>query len=187
MTARPIRLFIAAAIPETYRPVLSRAQRTLAHQANRVSLTKADNLHLTLCFIGEVATHQLSELRSLFFDWAAERESAYSCAMERYGTFKGKDGLTVWAGLDVDEALTEAVDQLRRRLSLLGYEVDMRPWLAHLTIARRYDSPVAWHDLKNELPLPDHSASIDQISLYQSEFTPNGMRYTALETWHAKA
>ncbi len=187
MKSDSIRLFIAAALPEPYAPLLSRASEILAQKAGSVSLTKAQNLHLTLSFIGEVSPARATDIRLLFLDWSAGLREAYSCRIDRYGYFKGKDGLTVWAGLEVDDALVDAVDDLRCRLIRQGLETDLRLWLPHLTIARRFKSEYSPNDVIGKLPLSSNPALIKRISLYRSEFTPHGMNYTPLETWEAKA
>ena len=48
-----MRLFVAAALPESWKDALDRAARALADQGVRGNFTRRENYHLTLVFLGE--------------------------------------------------------------------------------------------------------------------------------------
>ena len=48
-----MRLFVAAALPESWKAALDRAARALADQGVRGNFTRRENYHLTLVFLGE--------------------------------------------------------------------------------------------------------------------------------------
>lgn len=184
MTAqdKQLRLFIAATVPDVFRDDLLQAQQQFRAGSSRISLTKTENLHLTLCFIGSVSQTQAGLLREQFRALHTNKPRPFRSQLERYGCFNGRDGLTIWAGLKVAPALEAWVDHLRNELRTMGFSIENRPWLAHVTLARRAVLKTNRNDLLINCPIKPTIAMIDTISLYQSEFTEEGMVYTVLES-----
>lgn len=137
MTAERARLFVALALPEQVRAVLGQWQSDrLAGLVSSLRITAADDLHVTLCFLGAQPVSGIAEIAGAL--------SALSGS--------GRPVLTVGAPIwlpprrpgvlgveleDHDGALGRLQASLARVLEGRGfYEPERRPFRAHVTVAR---------------------------------------------------
>ncbi len=92
-----------------------------------------EKLHLTLVFLGDVERERLEPLRALA---ASVRGSRFDLSLDRLGYWR--HALIAWAGTSVvPEALAGLVAALEERLSAAGYAFDRRPYVPHVTLARK--------------------------------------------------
>ena len=131
-----IRTFIAVDFdnPE----IVSRAQevqRRLMESGAVMKPVEPQNLHTTLWFFGELDRGRLQ----LVLDNAREVEfKAFKVGVKGVGYFPGGRRVNViWLGID-DPAggLSSIVEQLKDRLTRLGFKYDERGFTPHLTIGR---------------------------------------------------
>jgi len=131
-----IRTFIAVDFdnPE----IVSRAQevqRRLMESGAVMKPVEPQNLHTTLWFFGELDRGRLQ----LVLDNAREVEfKAFKVSVKGVGYFPGGRRVNViWLGID-DPAggLNSIVEQLKNRLTRLGFKYDERGFTPHLTIGR---------------------------------------------------
>lgn len=172
-----MRLFIAADLPEEMLGAMAEAREVLRRHAGRISLTRDQNLHLTLRFLGEVQQEKLPGLRRLI------RSLTFggSMALTHYGSFPSPEGLTLWAGLRLDEAALHMARQAEKGLRALGFPPENRPFVPHVTLARRAELLEPLERLRPLLPLRPEAVPLAGLALYQSLLGPGGSRYTALE------
>lgn len=91
------------------------------------------DLHLTLHFLGQVASERLDALRSL---GAGIRAQGFELVLDRLGHWPRPQVL--WAGpAEMPPGLLELHARLGAGLQALGFELDSRPFAAHVTLARR--------------------------------------------------
>lgn len=140
------RLFFAA-LPES--ETLHQLEATLmALPADLGRLVPAPNLHLSLAFVGAVSGVHLECLRM-----RARRVVApeITLCLEHFGHFAHAEVL--WIGPQtVPVELSELVAQLTAVVSACGVAPDTRPYVPHVTLARRVRrlpltlelTPVAW-------------------------------------------
>lgn len=132
-----IRTFIAVEVAEKIRDKLAEEVRILHAGAPLVKWVKAENMHLTLRFLGDVKEDDLEEL----FDALAEEAagiSSFAMEIKGIGAFPNwRHPRVVWAGCGegADEAadLGAAVEEV---CVDLGYEREKRPFRPHLTLGR---------------------------------------------------
>lgn len=140
--------------------------------------------HITLWFIGEVdpPTHEaiVGALRPPF------AVPAFTLEIGGLGAFppRGKPRV-LWLGVRVGgESLAALYRELARRLEPLGFAPEMRPYSAHLTIARVKDVPrAAVERLHRALASSDPSAgacTIAAVTLFRSRLSPRGAHYEPL-------
>ena len=172
-----MRLFIALDLPEPLRPLLAEAGDVLRAHADKVSLTKPHNLHLTLRFLGEAGEDRLPALRQLIHQAPLGGQAALS----RYGSFATPDGLTLWAGLLCDEAALSLARAMEEGARALGFPAEKRPFVPHVTLARRARLKVPLGEIARMLPLHLESLPVPTLTLYQSLLGREGPVYTALE------
>jgi 2'-5' RNA ligase len=123
-----MRLFIGIPIPDHVQQSLLR----LGGGLERVRWQRADQLHLTLHFLGEVHPERLDKLRSVVqsLDW-----NPMLIHVNDFGSF-GKPVRILWAGVHPDAALIEQHSHLGKALQECGFAVESRDYRPHITLAR---------------------------------------------------
>ncbi len=130
------RLFFALWPDESTRARLADAARILYGECGGKK-TKAESIHLTLVFLGEVETGKVGLLRGIASRIA---ESAFEVRMDRAGYWK--HNRIVWAGMTtIPPELGRLVTVLQQGLRVGGFEFDGRAWFPHVTLVRKADAP----------------------------------------------
>lgn len=176
------RLFVSLEVPASIAELLLRLDPGLPG----VRWVAAEQLHLTLAFLGQVAPESAADLRTRL---AAIRFSRFFLPLQGIGTFpvKGRPKV-VWLGVGRGHP---HLFQLHKRVTdaalAAGFEPDLHPWHPHLTLARCEDvtpqkmSPF----LRAHADFDDGLVPIEAFQLKSSRLTPNGSIYTTELTVHA--
>lgn len=175
---RPLRLFVAASVPEQERVWLRDETAELRALWPRARWTELDNQHVTLKFLGATPPGRLPEVDLACAALAAQVEPC-ELALDGLGVFPSRARARVlWAGLhDPSETLARIAAGLDDRLAPLGFEAEKRRFTAHLTLARFRD-PVRIGSLP-ELP-PALAFPLKSFGLWRSRLSPQGARYEQL-------
>lgn len=182
-----IRLFIAATLPPALIKHLQYLQLRVKNMSTKASLTKPDNLHCTLRFIGEVQSQDVAAIREAFLSLRDKsplnEPDGLAVQLDRVGRFHSDPGALIRVDLDVPDRFRDFVRDLEDALVATGLKRDRRPWKPHITLARRVVSAMSPDDLCATLEqlLDKKAFPIEKIVLFRSEFTPRGMKYTPLE------
>lgn len=169
-----MRIFAAIALPEDVRAAFGEAISNLKRQhpgAGRWS--RAENLHLTLAFIGEVppaaaqeAAAALAEADSVMLSWK----------MDRFGTF-GRLKI-LWCGLEDSRPAEALAAAVRAKLSERGIAFDAKPFRAHITLARDWTGPNPEQLPEKLLPAADGQMRPARAKLFATERDESGrIRY----------
>ncbi|HEX9390089.1 MAG TPA: RNA 2',3'-cyclic phosphodiesterase [Usitatibacteraceae bacterium] len=129
--------------------------------------------HLTLCFLGEVASARLDELLAI---GGAVKARAFDIRINKVSCFdSAKVG---WAGSKlVAPALMNLQAAIQQGVSQAGFNVDPRPFRPHLTLVRHL--PQSFETMSTqELQWP-----VSGFSLVVSRADAAGVRYELLKTW----
>ena len=170
-----MRLFIAIQLNDEVRESVRKTQAAFRRQGVRGNYTPAENLHLTLAFIGEYGDPD-----SVLDAMETVRFSPFSLTMEKTGCF----GDLWWTGFADSKPLDNLVRNLRRALADAGIPYDKKKFKAHCTILRR-----AAYAKSGNLPHIDAapvSMRAERISLMQSTRGRHGMIYTELGSVRAQ-
>ncbi|MBI3576276.1 MAG: RNA 2',3'-cyclic phosphodiesterase [Gammaproteobacteria bacterium] len=166
------RLFFALWPDEALRSRLYRLGADLLDD-NRGRRLPAENLHLTLAFLGYVDTERQACL---------EREAsimlpAFTLVLDRAGFWPHKGVL--WVGGTPPEGLQALVWELNQGLNTCGIEPETRPFQVHLTLARNV------HHLRlgRDHAIAPLTWKVSQFALVASQTLPTGARYEVLRTW----
>lgn len=133
-----MRLFFALWPGERLRRELDALAADLAQRAQGKAVPAA-KVHMTLAFLGEVPSARFpaaveagSRVKGEAFDFALDEVGAFRSAQVAWiGSAAGHPALTaLQSGL---------ADELRRE----GFELESRPFAAHVTLARRIRRPIA--------------------------------------------
>ena len=171
-----MRLFIAIQLNDEVRESVRKTQDAFRRQGVRGNYTPAENLHLTLAFIGEYGDPD-----SVLNAMETVRFSPFSLTMEKTGCF----GDLWWTGFADSKPLESLVKNLRHALADAGIPYDKKKFKAHCTILRR-----AAYAKSGNLPHIEAapvSMRAERISLMQSTRGRHGMIYMELGCVWAQA
>jgi 2'-5' RNA ligase len=179
-----VRLFVAVNLPAELRTSIHDDTAALRAAAPGVSWTRAENLHLTLKFLGDVDEHGVARLREALLPVAA-RHDPFSLRLAGLGAFPnfGRPRV-VWIGVTRTHQLSSLWEDVEQACALLGFERDGRGFTGHVTLGRvRRPLPrsaartleLAAGTVPNE-----YVAGITSADVMSSEPAPGGSRYTVL-------
>jgi RNA 2',3'-cyclic 3'-phosphodiesterase len=133
-----VRLFFALWPNAVTRARLDRWGQAL-HEVCGGRRTRADNLHLTLAFLGNVADARLAEVEAAMARVAPRR---FLLTLDQPGHWK-KNGIA-WAGTSAVPAELEALAaELRASLAAASLPFDPQPFAVHVTLLRDARAPAA--------------------------------------------
>lgn len=178
------RAFIAARVPPP--PLLADVMRRIAGMAQgnkAIKATKAQNLHITLRFLGDTDPPYFAPIAE------ALRASAvmepFDLCITGLGAFPhaGRPSV-IWAGVRGDEPLRLIVDDLNPRIDALGFGGEQRAWRAHLTLARVKTRPPdeLFEMLESMRETPFGIVPVRSLELMKSDLTPAGPVYSVVES-----
>ena len=132
--------------------------------------TPAENLHVTLAFLGEVAPARLPAVEDAC---AAAGGAPFTVSLDHLCAVRDM----VWAGGTAPAGLVNLVADLHRHLVGAGVGLDARPFRLHVTLVRRALRAlpaVAWQPVQ---------WPAGHFSLMQSRPGPRGPVYFELRSW----
>ena len=175
-----LRAFFGLPVPEPQRQELGSFIATCASLAPAFRWTPAENLHLTIRFVGGVERSVVEPVADALVDLPP---AAFDLELGSLGTFgRGPGARVVWLGLqsgaDGAAAVAARVEEECLRAGLVGQN---RPFRAHLTLARaraRYGASLP------DLPAPPSLEQwrADELILYASRLTRSGATYEVVRT-----
>ena len=171
-TRRRRRLFLALWPDDAWRHRLEHDLRKSVRRTGGAAVP-ARNLHMTLVFLGSVDEERL----------AAARAAAQVIARPAFDLLLGR--VEVWPRQHLlclvpsvkSEPLRELAIDLRTQLETRGFEVEKRPFRAHVTLARKVNRPRS----VEVLALP--TWPVRDFALVESETASGGSEYRVLERW----
>ena len=166
-----IRLFCGLQLPEETVALLAEWQPA---SLPGVRLVPAENLHVTLCFLG---SRPRSDVPAVARELAAAAARAGPVRL-REDRYRETGSVAMIVCEDVGGAGALLAADLGARLERLGvYRREQRPWLPHVTVAR-------FHTRPRLSPAPPALGEVGVVraALYSSSLRPTGAHYEALET-----
>ncbi len=179
-----IRAFVAVPLPGDLVGALIRLQDQLRPDL-KASWTRAEAMHLTLHFIGDVAPSSVAGITAALRSHCAGVDP-FAVFARDLGVFPGpRRPRVLWAGIDDAAPLLELQRGLAGPLREGGVELDSRPYRPHLTLAR-FRKPLGRQDLSFLSAIlrgeqrDFTSVPVEEVRLYRSELLPGGARYSVL-------
>ncbi|MFA7024358.1 MAG: RNA 2',3'-cyclic phosphodiesterase [Candidatus Cloacimonadaceae bacterium] len=183
-----MRLFVALQPPLSLRAEMVRALKTLQSIKHRgINWVSAENLHLTVNFIGDVAEHQVDAIKELVFVHASELK-ATKLKAEGITLFPSRSPRLIWLALSGDEKDLSLLNrQLLSGMRQLGIDADAKKLKLHVTLGRikapqspEFERTVLAQTLKTE------ETYWDTLALYRSILRPEGPKYDIIEQYNLK-
>lgn len=171
-----MRLFLALDFPEGIKERLFSAAALLRKNAEHGSITRKENFHLTLAFLGEVPPQRIPALKEVM---TAVSAPSFSLFISSIGCFHRPQGDLYWAGVESEPFLTELQQELLKCLNEAGFSIEAQKFVPHVTLGRGIYgiSPV----LQNPSGLlPSMKLQIRAFSLMQSARVNGILTYTEL-------
>lgn len=185
----PARLFLAFDLPRAHREEIRNRSATVKKELPAARWVPAENLHLTLAFLGDVPTDRIDELigalRPAFARTPAE-EPFLELAAAGGGTFPpNRPARVAWVGIEGPPELTAVQRRVERAaMRALDREPRRKPFHPHVTVARPRRP---WNRRATERFAAAFEGRlgepfvVERGVLYRSQLKPGGSVYAALQ------
>ena len=180
-----MRLFVALKIPPDVRENLGEFLAVLRALSPQPRWVRAENLHITLKFIGEVQTERLGDIRAALS--AVDSGPLITLDFRGLGFFPNEKCPRVfWAGIEASANLAQLAIDVDRALEKLGILPEKRPFSPHLTLAR-FEPPGLTEKLRAAIRENAKRefgfVAAKEFHLIESKLKPGGAEYTTAETF----
>jgi 2'-5' RNA ligase len=181
-----VRLFVALEIPVEVRENLAALSGELRARIPQARWNRAENLHVTLKFIGEAGAEKMEGIRAAL----AGVRTVAPVAMEFRGLGCFPDARrarVLWVDAAAGPELARLADGIESALEPLGFAREQREFSSHVTVARFPQGPGNAEKLQatlGEYKSRSHGRhTAREFCLFQSELQQAGSKYTRLACW----
>ena len=179
-----MRLFVAIQIPDDIRAAFGLLIKELRVAQPQAKWVRAENLHLTLKFLGNTEPEKLQAVQTVLSSIYAEQ--SVQLEFRGLGFFPNeKKSRVFWAGLEASSNLAELAARIDQAMHDLDFPLERRPFVPHLTLAR-FEPPGASPKLLNVVRLRRlgsfGSLTATEFHLIESKLKPTGAEYTTVQT-----
>jgi 2'-5' RNA ligase len=180
-----VRLFVALEIPFEVRENFAELIRELRTIAPREKWVRAENLHVTLKFIGEIAPEKTDPIRQALA--SVRSDSIVKLSFRNLGFFPNeKHPRVFWAGVEASPNLQKLAAGIEIVTEKLGFPREQRPFSPHLTLAR-FETPRLPENLQaavqENMRREFGALETKQFHLIESKLKPSGAEYTTLQSF----
>ncbi len=177
-----MRLFIAIHLNKTVLNNMKDLISPLGRQYKEVKWVAAQNIHITLKFLGETDE---ANLNNIIHSLQTIEQKSFSLTIEKTSAFPNLNfPKVIWLGVTGDlKPIIQLSKQVDEQMAQLNFPEEKRKFSPHITIGR----------VKGKAPKPllsflkqhhDHDfglITIDSFKLMSSELTPKGPIYTIVK------
>ena len=161
-----MRLFIAIRLSDEMKKALVTCMHDLKKQGVEGNYVPAQNLHMTLAFLGE------------YDDPAKVKEVIRKVPLPEFRlalSEKGNFGNILWAGVKGNQKLKTYVKDLRAALAAEGIPFEKEKFVPHITLIRKVSAKKPY-----QVHLPKADMTVKKASLMRSEQKNGKMVYKEL-------
>jgi 2'-5' RNA ligase len=178
--AKPLRLFVAADIPEEIRKTLATATEPLMDQLPRARWVPPQNWHVTIKFLGSTWPRLLGWVRGSISAVAAEQRP-FASALTGLGVFPSpRRARVLWAGLDDPDQRFRGIARDLDSVLEREFRKEKREFTPHLTVAR-FDPPIHVPEDALATTIQRATFAVDRLTLYRSFLQRPAPRYERVE------
>jgi len=179
-----VRLFVAIEIPEDIRAAFGALLKDLRGIAPHTKWVRAENLHVTLKFLGETEAAKLGAVQNAL--GAIRSEQPVKLEFRGLGFFPNDQRPRVfWAGMEASANLKSLASHIDHAAHRLGFSLEERPFAPHLTLAR-FQPPGIAPKLREAIQARSAqscgSLTTHEFLLIESKLKPAGAEYTTVQT-----
>jgi len=177
-----VRLFVAVPLPQA---IQDRVAELCCGLAN-ARWVDAENLHITLRFIGEVDESRFEDIDLAL---SGIRAPAFQLKLRGVDSFGNNNGVrAVWVGIEREPALFHLRDKIESAVVRAGISPETQKFKPHVTLTRsrlrgdtRLGVFIANHSLFQAGPFP-----VDEFALFSSFLSQSGPIYTPERSYPLK-
>ena len=177
-----MRMFVAIDLDEAMKAAVAREQQMAWRLAAQSPITfvKPEQAHLTLVFLGEVASPQCDRVITAMQEPMAGTAS-FDITFGGLGAFPpGGAPRVLWLGLlDGAREVIAVQRHVAHRLEALGVELEDRSFHPHLTLGRWRQSGPSDRPAPSADPRPTGTLHVDRVTLYESRLSSEGPTHIA--------
>ena len=180
-----MRLFVAIQIPADIRAAFASFLKELAAIAPRVKWVRAENLHVTLKFLGNTDPAKLAPLQKIL----STLHSPTPVALDFHGLGffpSEKRPRVFWAGMESSPNLKFLAQDVDRAVHQLRFPLEDRPFAPHLTLARFNPPgmpPMLFTASQENTTRSFGSFTASDFHLIESKLKSTGAEYTTLQSF----
>ena len=185
-----IRAFIAIDLSQEILERIDQMSLDLRSRLEEIPVrwVPADNIHLTLKFLGNVSTANLEMLKEIMGNVVANHHEC-DISVGGIGAFpKTHNPRVIWVGMEVPQELISLQHNIEIETARLGYSREHRPFSPHLTFGR-VSRNASSQDVRAIAEILDNykvgflgATRITSVYLYRSDLKPEGAVYTPIYT-----
>lgn len=167
------RLFVAINFPKEVTERLFTAAQHLRSHSLSSNVSRRENLHLTLAFIGETPNLKgaISALKGIDLP-------SFPLTLEGYGEFSSRDGHICFAKTASNPDLRKLADTVRKNLINCGLSIDTKLFKPHITLCRQFTPSKDFSAEDMEKLLCAETVTVSRISLMRSDRINGKLTYT---------
>jgi 2'-5' RNA ligase len=189
-TPHVIRAFIAIELPPHIRQELNLILKQLQARLSRAAIrwVPANNIHITLKFLGDVSVSNLDLLKKIL-DAEGRRHKPFDITVSGLGAYPTiHRPRVIWVGVEAPAEMEALHHSIEAETQRLGYAAEERRFSPHLTLGRISHTarPQDIHDISNILSGYTVGnlgvASVEKVVLFRSDLTSGGAIYTSLHS-----
>lgn len=183
-----MRAFIAVDIDEVVRKeidgIMTRLKKGAQFTSANPAWVSADNIHITLKFLGEISDDMIPKIEKVLKKTAAETKP-FDLEIRKIGVFPDMHRpKVVWIGIDHGKKLLfNLQENLEKKMVLNEFESEDRPFSPHITIARlkSLKGTAQFMDVvHSHVSCSAGTCLIKELILFKSVLKPGGPEYTPL-------
>jgi 2'-5' RNA ligase len=183
-TMKRIRAFIALKLPESVSGAIRNVQEQLVGHRLNVRWVKAENIHLTLKYLGDIDAARVDDVAAAL-EGAAVHTRPFYLSAKGGGVFPNvKRARVIWVGVAGQvTALVALQEAVETELAAIGFPSSGRRFTGHLTLGRSKGAIdagrllAAMDDMRR---FESEPFIAERIIIFRSELQPTGAVYTEL-------
>jgi 2'-5' RNA ligase len=180
-----MRTFISVELPDEVKKNIVELINEIKDAGPGVKWVKAENMHITLKFLGWVEDKKLDDLIE-FIAKAAAGSGSFKAKFEGLGAFpEGKSPRIVWVGtVEGGDKLCSLAKGIEETLSEAGFRSEEREFKPHITIGRvkeRKGVDKLKEKIKSIKDAKFGEAVVDRVHIMKSTLTPKGPIYEIIK------
>src|SRR5208283_1724230 len=180
-----MRLFVAIEVPSTIRSGIAAFIQEFRSIATQTKWVRAETIHITLKFIGGTDPGNLHRIQSAL--GTIRSDQPVTLEFRGVGFFPNEKRPRVfWIGTQSSPNLRTLAADIDRSLHQLGFPMEDRPFIPHLTLAR-FNAPALPPKLaaaaKENAARFFGSLTSREFHLIESKLKSTGAEYTTLQTF----
>jgi RNA 2',3'-cyclic 3'-phosphodiesterase len=180
-----MRLFVAIGILPEIRAALAALSNELRAIAPQAKWVRAENLHVTLKFLGHTGAPQVTLLVATL--GTVRSTQPVTLDFHGLGFFPNeKRPKILWAGMQTSSNLPFLAADMDRATHKLGFPLENRPFTPHLTLARFNAAglpPGLVPAVKKNATRTFGSLTTSEFHLIESKLKPAGAEYTTVQSF----